>query len=178
MLTGASEVLGNRQMSLGNKWAGGLPTALLASLLPAAILVVAAPTEAAATYHAGAYQWHDVYWLDNSYEGSDLNEADYYTWSDGTESVIAMYGGIYRSANNAGSIMIWHDAWLYNYDGTVPLYVRWVRNDCGLNCSWTQKVWSGWQAVQAQSHYGIMAHRIYIGCCRAYDDVYMGLWWP
>jgi hypothetical protein len=153
-------------------------TLFLAGLIPAATLALATPAEAAATYHPGAYSWHYVYLPDNSYQGADLNQADYYMWSDGTESVSNMYAGISRSSNNAGTTMIWSNAWLYNYDGTVPLYVYWARNDCGLGCYWSQNMWSGWKTVQAQSHYGITVHGIYGGCCRYYAEPTMGLWWP
>jgi hypothetical protein len=155
-----------------------VPAMLMAALLPAAALLLSSPTSALATYYPNAIQWHYVYLPDNSYQGADLNQASYYTWSDGTESVSSMTGGIYRSGNNRGQIMSWHDAWLYNYNGTVPLYVYWVRNDCGANCEWIQQVWSGWQTVQSQSHYGIMVHGIYWGCCRGYSEPSMGLWWP
>lgn len=57
------------------------------ALIPAASLTLATSITAAATYHPGAYQWHQVYFPDGLYQGSDLNEADYYTWSEGTVSV-------------------------------------------------------------------------------------------
>lgn len=150
----------------------------MAALIPAGTFALASPIVATATYHPGRYQWYSVYLQDGSFQGQDLNEADYYTWSDGTESVSDMYAGIARSSNNYGTTMTWVNAWLYNYDGSVPLYVYWSRFDCGLSCSWTQKMWSGWKTVQAQSHYGLMSHGIYWGCCQGYSQHTMAMYWP
>jgi len=88
------------------------------ALIPAASLTLATSITAAATYHPGAYQWHQVYFPDGPYQGSDLNDADYYTWTEGTVSVSNMYAGISCGTNHPGTVMNWVNAWLYNYDGS------------------------------------------------------------
>lgn len=151
----------------------------VAAIISAATLAFVTPSLAAAIYYPGAEQWDGVYLPDGSYQGASLNRADYYTWSDGTESVSNMYGGLNRSYNNPGTSMIWKDAWLHNYDGTVPLYVTWGgRADCGLGCEWDQNVSSGWQTIRAQSQYCMMVHGVYWGCCRGYSQPVLALWWP
>jgi hypothetical protein len=121
---------------------------------------------------------HLVYYLDGSYEGMDLLSADYCSNSTGTLTVTNLYAGIYRSNKNPGTTMTWHDAWVFNYNGSLAFYVTWARNDCGLSCNWEQKIWSGSRTVQAKSHWAVMQHGIYWGCCHGYSAPSRALYWP
>lgn len=140
--------------------------------------VAANVTPAAATYHPGVYQWTSMYLLDGSYQGASKNQADFYTWSDGTESVSNLYAGLSRGPYHPGQTMTYQDTWLLNYNGTRALYVTFARIDCGLNCTWSQTIWSGWVTVYAQSQYGLMQHKVYGGANRAYQEPAMAMYWP
>ncbi len=159
------------------------PTGLLAALIPVATMWFAAGVPAtAATWPICSYGIqvsHLVYLpYDGSYEGMDLLSADYCSNSNGTITVTNLYAGIYRSNKNAGTKMIWHDAWLFNYDGSTAFSVAFARSDCGLSCNWEQKFWSGSRTVQARSHWAIMQHGIYGGCCSYSFHPSRALTWP
>src|SRR5260370_18484415 len=130
---------------LGRGGAGYGPWAVVAvSLALAGTGLFATATPAAAIYHPNYYQWHNIYALDGAWVGQDLNEVNYYTWSDGTESVSDMYAGLYRSTQDQNLCCLnWDNPWLTNRDGSVPLSLRWGRPDCGLECEWVQDMWSG-----------------------------------
>ncbi len=154
---------------------------VLALLIASAILAVAATltiaTPAAATYHQNYGLWHDLYYLDGVWVGTDLNQVNYYTWSDGTESVSDIYGGLYRSYNDQGlCCMRWYNPWLTNRDGSVPLSLSWTRYDCGYGCQWVQKVWSGWVTVRANYDYGLDQHNTALAAARWAP--YLVLYWP
>jgi len=151
---------------------------LIATLVLPVLGVGANITPAAATYHPGVYQWHSVYFPDGTYQGADKNQADFYTWSDGTESVSNLYAGISRGPYHPGTFMVYDNAWVLNYDGSTALYVNFYRTDCGLYCVWNQNIWSGWTTVYAQSQYSLMQHVIYWGCCRTASQPVMLLNWP
>lgn len=149
----------------------------------AAALVIASATSifaaaaAAATYKPGYGSWHDLYYLDGAWLGQDLNQVDYYTWSDGTESVSNVYGGIYRSYQDQGlGPIIWRNPDVLNRNGTAAWYISYGHNDAGYGNTWYQIVWQGWFTVYAQSDYGMLQHLTNAGAGRWQPS--QPLWWP
>ena len=153
-----------------------LPTLFAAFAIAATILVGTAKT-ANATYHPGTYQDLYLYYLDGTtYMGYSEITVDYYTWSDGTESVSNMYAALSRSTNAPTITLNWRQPVVINYDGSTAYNTFWVRADCGLGCYWYQQFYQGWFTVQAWYIYGVASYGVVGGADRWSDN--MGLYWP
>src|SRR5438552_18035493 len=137
-------------------------SACLAAIAVALLVSVGSAKPASATYHPSTYSNHYLYYIDGTYMGYMEMQVDYYTWSDGTESVSNMYAGLYRSYNYAGITVNWRQPDVLNYNGSAAYNTYWAKPDNGPGSYWFVQFYQGWFTVYAQYNYGIAKyHAIY-----------------